>query len=263
MTNTASARNIQPRSISVFLKNGTAKVVASESGSIREIQMVAAMATAIAATAMAAPAVAAQSRIAIVNGIPVKKVDICLNGVEIRSNLRYGGKIFRVRADGTYLLKVFASNAGTCTGTKLAQKSITLAADDLTIVATRNAPKVLIFDNEAVNDGPGPGQAAIVWRHAADLGDLTFHAQLMVAPPIAPPPDVAADPIWTKRDQLASVESILWGWDVFVTRPNAATELASKTIRALQADRRHEWIMLGKKNKNAKLISFIRTMEAP
>lgn len=223
----------------------------------------AAIAAAICIAALAAPAAAANSRIVIVNGIAGKKVDVCLNGAEVKSGLGYGGRIVRTLADGSYVLKVFAKNTAICSGTKLAQKTITLASDDLTVVATKSAPKkVVVFDNADINAATGPTQASIVFRHAADLGDATFHAQLMV-PKVSPGPSLAADPVWAKTNEYSSIETTLWGWDVYVTRPNEVAELASAKIRTIQAGRRHEWLLLGKTEANAKVISYSRPTSAP
>ena len=54
-------------------------------------------ALALMAAALAMPAGAADTKgtLALVNGIPGKKVDVCLNGNEIKSNLAYGGHVFQ------------------------------------------------------------------------------------------------------------------------------------------------------------------------
>ena len=52
--------------------------------------------TALAVSALAAPVSAApKTKLAIVNGIPGKAVDVCVNGREVKSGLRYGRFIFR------------------------------------------------------------------------------------------------------------------------------------------------------------------------
>lgn len=133
----------------------------------------------LAITALGAPAAAAETgSVAIVNGIPGGKVDICLGSQEIRSGLPYGGRVFRSPAAGSRVLKVYRADPRTCKGTLLAKKGFTLVAGgDLTLVATVKAPKVVIFDNAGLGTVVPSGAdvyAPWAWRHAADIGKVNF-----------------------------------------------------------------------------------------
>jgi hypothetical protein len=98
--------------------------------------------------ALAMPAVAADTKgtLAIVNGVPGTKVDVCLNGMEVRSRLPYGGKLFQ---------------NDTSTGRKKVAKDV-------------------VFDNAGLGEIPPRGtalpRAPVAFRSAADLaGDITYH----------------------------------------------------------------------------------------
>ena len=94
--------------------------------------------------------------LAFVNGIPGKRVDVCLNGREIKSGLAYGKGIFKnVIGTGDKNLKFYERDQRACRGTVLAKDSFAIGSgEDLTIVATRKAPKVLRFDNAELGEDP-------------------------------------------------------------------------------------------------------------
>ena len=129
--------------------------------------------TTLTVAAFAAPVAAANPVVNIVNGIPGMRVDICIGGKETKSGLPYGGKVQRSTLPGTKSLKVYKQDPRKCRGTLLAQRSLTVAADDdLTLVATRFAPKFVTFDNTAL--GSTNYLAELSFRHAADLGPVTM-----------------------------------------------------------------------------------------
>lgn len=121
---------------------------------------------------LAAPASAAvvvQGRIVVVNGRPGGSVDVCLNGKEIKSSLRYGQHAARMANAGSRTLKFRKSSSGTCRGELLAQKSFELAAgSDWVVVLTKSAPgKVLAWDATPVT-------YPVIVRHASDIGPAGF-----------------------------------------------------------------------------------------
>jgi hypothetical protein len=82
-------------------------------------------------TTLTAPASGAdtQGTLAIVNGIPGRQVDACLNGREIKSDLAYGRVVLRdIVPVGDKSLRFYARDQRTCRGTIVARASFTLHA---------------------------------------------------------------------------------------------------------------------------------------
>ncbi len=97
---------------------------------------------ALAITAMAAPASAASmGRMAVINGIPGTKIDICIgSSKEIRSGLKYGG-VYKKRLTGIKKLRFRKASPGTCKGKILAGRTIGFpGGSDKTVVVTSKAP---------------------------------------------------------------------------------------------------------------------------
>ena len=102
----------------------------------------------IAAGALAAPVAAVNPRLALVNGIPGRTVDVCVGNSEVRSNLKYGGWVERFVAPGSRTVRFRRAAPGRCQGTVLAQTTLLLVDDDdKTVVGTRRVPKVVVFEN--------------------------------------------------------------------------------------------------------------------
>ncbi len=125
----------------------------------------------IAAGALTAPVAAVDPRLALVNGIPGRTVDVCVGTNEVRSNLRYGGWVERFVGPGSRTVRFRAAAPGTCTGEVLAQTVLLLAEDDdKTVVGTRQVPnKVVVFENLPY---VATTLADIEFRHAGDLGPV-------------------------------------------------------------------------------------------
>lgn len=232
--------------------------------------IVAVLAAMLMITALATPTAAADGKgaVAVVNGIPGERVDVCINGREIESRLAYGGIVSRRLPEGDKVLKVFRADSRTCRGTKLAQKSFALVAapnpgSDFTLVATRHNPmKVVVFDNVGLgvlpHDGAPFAYGYIAWRHASDHGDVNLHYRLGVGGPIGP----AANPIWQKGNQY--LEQVgLYALALRATYPEAAGTLARAPLTTTAPERRYEWYLLGTNKKNAKFIVLTRHVSAP
>lgn len=230
---------------------------------VRKLVAVSAL-TALALTAFAAPAAAAPGKgtIGLVNGAPGStRVDLCINGKEIRSKVKYGGRKYKILSPGFKTIKVYKADYRKCKGTLLGKKTLSLAAgDDWTIVFTRKSPKFTMFSNTVGDVPAAPGDpypSAVTWqRHAADFGNATFRYQY-ANPPIAVFP--ALDPFFTKGSQAGP-----WLWDdgtsfkVRATRPDKSWVFAMSPWVDLEASRRYEFILLGDKLKNAKFIVWSR-----
>jgi hypothetical protein len=232
------------------------------------------LSTVLALAALAAPVaagVSATGTLAIVNGIPGGKVDICLKGEEIRSGLGYGGKVFRIQDPGDTVLKVYRADRRTCRGTLLAKGAFTLATQgDLTLVATAKAPKVVIFDNAGLGLIPPKGSpsayAPWAWRHAADLGkvNIWFQASFYGGSYQRIQPEPYTSDVWRKGDQeISDTASAVTDYRLKATRPGKTKALATSKTIPLVTSRRFEWYLLGTTTANAKFVVFSRIISAP
>jgi hypothetical protein len=231
--------------------------------------LVGSLMAALAITALGAPAAAGgdPGSLAIVNGIPGGKVDICLGSKEIRSGLAYGGKVFRSPAAGNRVLKVYRADPRTCKGTLLARKGFTLAAGgDLTLVATVKAPKVVIFDNTGLGSlAPSGvfGSSPWAWRHAADIGKVNFRYKSSFHGGgyhlIQPEPYVSN--IWRKGAQeISPTAEPNTTFRLRATRPGKTAAITTSKAVALVDGHRFEWYLLGTTAKNARFVVLDRVI---
>ena len=234
--------------------------------------IVAASLTALAVSALAAPssAIVGTGTIGVVNGIPGQRVDICINGKEVRSSVKYGGRTYKTMNSGIKSIKIFKADPRKCKGVKVAQKAFDLGAfADWTLVVNKQSPKWVEFDNAGLGViGSGgvayPGVALFAWRHAADLGDVTFkYQQLNPENPIGPAPAVT-DPVWVEGDDFRINDySVGFGFSLRAMRPDKQKTIAKSAMVILQESRRYEWYLLGTKPKNAKFIVWERPVSQP
>lgn len=226
---------------------------------------------ALAVTALAAPAGAADTKgtLAFVNGVPGGRVDVCINGKELKSALPYGRAYFKnVISTGPKTLRFYKKDPRKCRGTLLAKKSIAVEpGTDLTIVVTRKAPKVVMFDNKTpafLGEIPPKGlpyvTGIIRFNHASEIPANFFYRVWNPNPEI--PLTTAANAIWTKGDsRFGDV-----GPDAIVqlraTRPEDSTSLAEASVR-IALSHRHEWIFVGTKPANVKMVLLDRAVSQP
>jgi hypothetical protein len=227
--------------------------------------------TAITVAAFAAPVSAASAKLAIVNGIPGRTVDVCIGTNEVRSNLRYGRWTERSVTEGTRVIRFRAAAPGTCSGAILAQKSVTIGAGaDLTIAGTAKAPKVVVFDNAFVETkGASDFFGAVYWiRHAADVGDVVFYgADLREFGGSSPEGSPAAGLVtsWSKGQQVVGEAAGPRMVAVAAAFPGSVAPLAS-TVTEFGASgdlERIEWILVGSKPSHARFVTIKRTLPAP
>ena len=217
---------------------------------------IAAMTSALAIGMLAAPAAAQlDPRVAFVNGIPGRVVDVCIGNNEVRSNLRYGRWFQRVVNPGNPTIRFRVARPGNCTGNVLAQAKLNglNADDDLTLVATRIPAKVVVFFNT-----PVPVGNVNVWyvRHAADVGDaaISFEFEGLLQPNALPPTST-----WEKGDE--SIVNL--GTESFTARFTAARADGLEAIAESRAfltfpERRHEFILIGTNANNARFVGIAR-----
>ena len=111
---------------------------------------------------------------------PGKRVDLCLNGRELRAGSPTEGASSRnVIGTGEKNLKFYERDPRTCRGTVLAKDSFAIGSgEDLTIVATRKAPKVLRFDNAGLGEIPPLGDSERLLPTPGDNGGRRRGLQL-------------------------------------------------------------------------------------
>jgi hypothetical protein len=215
----------------------------------------------------ALPAIAADTKgtLAIVNGIPGKKVDICLNGREIKSRLAYGGKVLMATvATGPKTIKFYAPDPRRCRGTLVGKDQFPLpAAADKTIVVTKLAPKVLVFDNLDLGEIPPLGLPTTLSpyaiRHAAEIAaDMGYQYY-------NPPPDgggtFTPSAIFTKGQQFKQGGAGGFVPDyVFEVRAalvGGTTVISAPLFRAVQSHR-YDFVLVGTNASNARWASWAR-----
>jgi hypothetical protein len=127
----------------------------------------------------AGPASAAgTARVWYVQGMPAKTVDVCVDGVEVRSGMGYRKKFVTDLAIAVdtqaFAFAVYAANgATTCGGAPLATHTYTLAVDkNYTVVggigSGSHLPRLFLFANPVQNTPPHT--ARFSYRHTADVG---------------------------------------------------------------------------------------------
>jgi hypothetical protein len=202
---------------------------------------------------LAAPAVAANPRLALVQGIPGKRVDVCIDDAEVRSNVRYGAWFQRNVGTGAHTVKF------RCSGKVLASRTLDLEADDdITLVATARSPKVVVWNNLGA---PAP-VGNIDWiavRNASDVRDVLI--SVLVGSIVNPS---ALPQTWDKGDQWrqnygTSSVSVFVG----ASQMGAATPFAGPDQYIAYQGRRHELILVGSKPRNARFVGVVRSTIAP
>lgn len=217
---------------------------------------------ALGAGALGVPAAANEhpAQVAIVQGWPGERLDLCLNGKEIRSRAGYGSKTILVLDPGSYTLKAFVRDPRKCKGTKVAQRSFDLIAHgDLSMVVARGKPKVVLFDNDALQDvGPAVHQAWIVWRHAAKAKAVNFYV-----PDIEPTVPASSHTKFRRGDSAFRLSSTNEGAAIWVTPHGKEQALAGPKLFQATLVERHEFYFIGTKPSNYRLVSFSRPTLAP
>jgi hypothetical protein len=105
----------------------------------------------------------------VVHGVPGVKVDVCVNGAEVRSNFAYGQKFSAMLPAGTYHVVLRAAKAGTCTGAAVLRATASVKVGrSYTAVAgltAAGAPKLFWFGSNLA--ATRTGNARLLVRHTA------------------------------------------------------------------------------------------------
>lgn len=219
----------------------------------------------LAASVAGAPASAAPNvDIAFVNGIPGKKVDICVNKKEVKSAVRYGGKALRKIGSGSKVISFRAKSPGKCKGKVLAKKTLLLSnGDDLTVVGTKKSPKkVTVFDNILLGPLPALVDTATAWRHAANVKDVGFI--IGFAPIDFEMWEHAGDDIWNKGDEL--VDAAVYGSQTHIMSMDVVVPFSEfwypgSRVDVVYPGLRYEWIFVGSNSVNTKIVKIARLLD--
>lgn len=127
------------------------------------------VALSLMATAGTASAKAADAKLWVLHGIPGAKVDVCVNGSEVKSNFKYKQRFSADLPAGTYKVKVRAADPGVCAGAVvLAAKGKLGAGKNYSAVAglsAKGAPELFLFRNDVRKTDAG--NARLTVRHTA------------------------------------------------------------------------------------------------
>lgn len=227
--------------------------------------ILAAAALALLVTAFGSPAAAAgKGTLTIVQGIPATRVDVCVNGVEVRSGMAYGRYAIVSLAAGSTSLRVYPAGPGTCTGSPgYGHRSFDVTGrSDLTVVLTSAKPgRVSLFDNRRPRDTVSlveDGGGWIVVRHASDMGPMALKATI---DPWVFPWIPAQDPVWVKGDSFSQDYDIIGATHlVFATRPDRRVPHASTPLYLLKDQVRYEHILVGTNVENARFVNIERPL---
>lgn len=221
---------------------------------------------ALALGAMAAPAAAAdKGKLTVVNGMPGTKIDVCIGSTnEIKSGLGYGAS-FRKQLAGSKKLRFRKAAPGKCKGKLLAARTVGMpSGSDKTVVFSKKAPKVLVFDNHRVDViNPNP-VGVLALRHAADLSWNPVHIDYQLwqeGPGGTLPPTLADDdPNSYEKGEARSQTLALsdFRMQVVVKRPAGTPVLRESDIFEVKALRRHEFYFIGTTAANSKLVHIVR-----
>lgn len=227
-----------------------------------QVLLLSAAAVALAITSLGAPAVAAPGKgtISFVNGAPGRSVDVCINGREVRSGMRYGQKAHRTFWAGRKNIKFYARNRRVCRGVLLGRKTIDLQPDQhQTAVVTRKSPKRVVVFSSIVPVASRPSAPAVFGylRHAADVGAAYLEWELhnINTNPVEPAlvsPFVKGDSssvllVYAEDPALVILRAF---------RPLAASPFLKPSIHRIDLLREYEWILVGTNLRNARFIQL-------
>ena len=214
--------------------------------------IIAAATASLAIGALAAP-VSAQNapRLAFVNGVSGRTVDVCVGNTEVKSRLRYGAWFQRTFTTGPKVVRFRRAAAGSCTGSILGTENVNLTLDsDLTLVAAKRADKVVAWDNQTSPAAINPN-GWLAFRNGADLGEAVFTRNdgFFVS---ALPPTLGKG----EEDRTAGFGNLTFL--AAATSLDAAEPLAQGHYQVVEG-RRLEVILVGDRAGNARFVAIYRT----
>jgi hypothetical protein len=201
----------------------------------------------LAVTSLASPATAAPtSKLALVQGVPGIAVDVCIDGKEVKSGLRYSKSVKRSVVAKSHKIKFFKKDPRRCKGVLLGQKTVApQAGQQWTVVVSRGSKKVVVFP--LIGSLSVSGEfSAFTWNHAAKAGPVYLHRVLSL--PVQPGAFLAL----TKGDRVEmsvapALERRIASWMV---RVSDARTLAGPREQLVPSGRLIELILVGTKPRN-------------
>lgn len=230
---------------------------------------------ALLTTALAAPVAALPTPgtdVAFINGIPGKTIDVCINGWEAKSRLGYGQKYARDfgYAGKTKKVQFRVAAPGRCKGRLLAAKRVMFEfGGDISIVATKWKPRVVVFDNSDLPVLPAvtPPIFGVV-RQAANVGAVWLHQREMspgTEYPLEPAASVAKQ---FRKGHEAPLTVSAGNWLQLRATQLQATGTIKRAINKRVMvkpvyGKRFEVYLVGTNQKNARFVVLQRTIAFP
>ena len=224
------------------------------------------MVATLALSAMAAPATAAdKGKLTVVNGMPGTRIDVCIGRTnEIKSGLAYGAS-FRKQLAGSKKLRFRKAAPGKCRGKLLAAKTVGMpGGSDKTVVFSKKAPKVLVFNNHRIDLYNSNPVGVLAIRHAADLSWNPVHIDYQLwqegAGGTLPPTLADHDPDSYEKGDARS-QTLAQSPDrmpLVDRRPAGSPVLRESDIFEVKELRRHEFYFVGTTAANSKLVHIVR-----
>jgi hypothetical protein len=218
--------------------------------------LAAAMTLALAIGTIGTPAAAAtDATIVFVNGLPGKNLELCVKGVELKSNMQYGGKLKKKYGAGTYNVAFRQKAAGVCNGAKIVARKVTLSSDEsvtLVVGEKGTGPTIRFFNNDPFEvPGPDITSSAFILSHAAMLGALDGHiAQVITLVATTPTfPDIKQG----KQEVLFVEEG---NYSTWMTKKGKTQVLFGPVIKPTAVNKVNHYVAIGTKQKNYKLVYF-------
>lgn len=214
--------------------------------------LLAALTGAMAMGLFALPASAgAGATVFVAHGIPGVKVDVCVNGAEVRSNFKYG-RAFELGTGipaGTYKVKVRLASSGECKGTVAISEQIELT-DGLNATATAIIKKGEPVLDIRVNDTDitGGTSASVTVRHLAKAPTVDVWVNGGAAPAV---PDLA------KGDEAGPVEvpgDLIYSYWVSGAGDATAAPVIGPDVATLAQDTAYQIMAVGNDASNYRFI---------
>ena len=223
----------------------------------RALLLTSASATLVLSSLATPTAGTSPAQVSVIQGFPGQRLDICIDGKEVKSRVRYGSKKLLSVADGVHKLKAFKKDPRRCKGKLVAKRTFSVVAgDDLTFVIARGKPNVIAFDNGGLPlVEPAVPQWPHVFRHAADFGSVEFHASNVGL--VVPSFDGLA---FEKGDMLLRSLPVDGTIVVFVTRPGANKRLAGPRFWSGLEAKRYGYTLVGSSARNLRIVRIARDL---
>ena len=230
-------------------------------------------ASALVLTSVAMPAAASDTRgtLAIVNGVAGQKIDVCVGRKEKRTALPYGTSYEQdVIGTGKKVLRFYKVNRRkTCAGTLIAKRRLQVTAgSDWTLVVTRRAPRVLVFDNtdpflgEIPPRGPALPDSAYAIRHAAEFGAYLKGSVWSVVDEQYLSPFPSLIPLWSKGDERTESAAPAGVFIGVAAGVSGQSEPVAQRIARFRPGVRYEYVLVGTRPGNARMALVKRGVSA-